>query len=329
MKRTAFSLLLVLPLLLGLSSCSDDDNTINPPAVNESELVVQALEGADGGYLNTTCPALITADDVYTDVYGAKKFYVMDVRATADFALGHIDGAVNVTVANALAHVKSLTGSYDKIVVVCYSGQTASFVTAILRMRGYTTAFAMKYGMSAWHSDFDKISAKVSSQYAGSFEVTDNAKPAAGNLPTLATGLSNGADILNVRVDSVLAKGFGAASVDVATVMADPSKYFIANYWPASEYTGFKHIPGAAQYTPKADLKLSTFLKTLPTNKTIVVYCYSGQTSANVAAILRVMGYDAKSLLYGASAMIWQTLKDNSKKPFEASADCKNFPYVQ
>jgi rhodanese-related sulfurtransferase len=57
------------------------------------------------------------------------------------------------------------------------------------------------------------------------------------------------------------------------------------------------------QYTPKADLKMSTFLKTLSTEKPVVVYCYTGQTSSHVAAFLRVVGYDAKSLLYGANGM--------------------------
>jgi rhodanese-related sulfurtransferase len=64
------------------------------------------------------------------------------------------------------------------------------------------------------------------------------------------------------------------------------------------------HIEGAIQYTPKADIASSTFLNTLPTDKTVVVYCYSGQTSANMAAYLRVLGYDAVSLLFGANGMI-------------------------
>jgi rhodanese-related sulfurtransferase len=329
MKRYAHLLLYVLPLLFVLNGCSKDDDNPIQPAINEAELLVQAVEGSDGGYLNTACPAIITADDVYTDVYGAKKFYIMDVRAAADYALGHIQGAVNVTIANGVQHVKSLTGTYDKIVVVCYTGQSAAFLTAILRLNGVSNVFSMKYGMTAWHKNFDRLTSKMSSQYAAQFVDTDYPKAAAGSLPTLSTGLTTGAAILQSRLDSVLAQGYSMVSIDPSIVMADPSKYYIVNYWPASEYTSFKHIPGAMQYTPKADLKLSTFLKTLPTDKIIVVYCYSGQTSSNVATILRVMGYNAKSLSYGANGLIWQTMKDGGKKPFEASADCKDFPYVQ
>ncbi|MFA6234039.1 MAG: rhodanese-like domain-containing protein, partial [Bacteroidota bacterium] len=102
---------------------------------------------------------------------------------------------------------------------------------------------------------------------------------------------------------------------------------YVINYWAEADYLALGHIPGSYQYTPKADFKLSTFLKTLPTNKTIVVYCYTGQTSANVAAILRVMGYDAKSLAYGTNGLIWQRMKDNGKTAFDATVDCKNFAY--
>ena len=52
------------------------------------------------------------------------------------------------------------------------------------------------------------------------------------------------------------------------------------------------------------DLALTAYLKTLPTDKTIVVYCYTGQNSASIAAYLRLMGYDAKSLKFGANSMI-------------------------
>jgi rhodanese-related sulfurtransferase len=49
---------------------------------------------------------------------------------------------------------------------------------------------------------------------------------------------------------------------------------------------------------------LSTDLTTLPTDKTIVVYCYTGQTSAYVTSYLKTLGYDAKSLVFGANSMI-------------------------
>jgi rhodanese-related sulfurtransferase len=145
----------------------------------------------------------------------------------------------------------------------------------------------------------------------------------------LATGKTTGTEILQARIASVLADGYSKTAIDKATLFLDLSKYYIVNYWPAAEYTGIGHIPGSIQYTPKADLKLATFLKTLPTDKTIVIYCYTGQTSANVAAILRVMGYDAKTLGLGTNGMIWQKMKDAGKTAFNAASDVMNFPYVK
>ena len=112
-------------------------------------------------------------------------------------------------------------------------------------------------------------------------------------------------------------------------VFANPTNYYIVNYWPANLYTSIGHIDGAVQYTPRQDLQLSTFLKTLPTDKTIVVYCYTGQTSANVTAILRVMGYDAKSLSHGTNGMIWSKMKAEGETHYDQANDCNNFPTVK
>lgn len=330
MKRTSFLLIALIPVLLFVTGCSKDEDPITPPAINEAELVIQALEGSDGGYLNKDCPAIVTAQNVYEDLQGSKKYHIIDVRGAADYAKGHIDGAVNVAIADILTHMKSITPTnFDKVVIACYTGQSAAFAVAILRMSGYSNVFSMKYGMTSWHADFDRLSTQISSDYVSQFVATETPKAAAGKLPTLATGKTTGTEILQARIASVLADGYSKTAIDKATLFLDLSKYYIVNYWPAAEYTGIGHIPGSIQYTPKADLKLSTFLKTLPTDKTIVIYCYTGQTSANVAAILRVMGYDAKTLGLGTNGMIWQKMKDAGKTAFNATSDVMNFPYVK
>ncbi|MFA6234040.1 MAG: rhodanese-like domain-containing protein, partial [Bacteroidota bacterium] len=218
LKNYAWTLILVLPLLVFSSACSDDDDPITP-AVNEAELLVQELEGSNGDYLNTAAPAIVTAVDVFADVTGAKKFYLIDVRTAVDFANGHVAGAHNVLIADVLTHMKSVNvANYDKIVVICYTGQSAAWTTAILRMSGYTTAFSMKYGMTSWHSDFDRLSSKVKSDRLGDFVTTASpAKPAAGVLPTLSTGKTTGAEILASRIATIHAEGYTPSSIDAAT----------------------------------------------------------------------------------------------------------------
>ncbi len=322
-------LLLILPLLVFTQACSDDDDDPVTPTTQESALLLAELEGANGDYLNTACPAIVTAQMVYENVTGPDTWYVIDIRAADAYASGHVPGAVNVTRADLLTHAAANDiASKEKVVIVCYSGQSAAWSTAILRMSGYTNVFSMKYGMSSWHPDFDTISSKTGSDYLGQF-IKDPApaKPAAGDLPEINTGLSTGAEILAARVAAVHADDYGAAATSASTVFAAPDQYFILNYWGDGDYTGIGHFPGAYQYTPKVDLSSSTFLKTLPTDKTIAVYCYTGQTSANVAAILRVLGYDAKSVSFGTQGMIWQDMKAANKTAFDASVDCKGFDY--
>lgn len=329
-KQYAVSLLLILPLLAFTSACSDDDDDdpITPP-VNEAELLIAELEGTNGDYLNTTCPSIVKADMVYENVNGAKTWYIIDIRAADAFATGHVPGAVNVTMTDIFTHMANVdAASYDKIVIVCYSGQSAAWTTALLRLSGIMNVASMKYGMSSWHPDFDVISSKCSSQYESQFVTSASpAKPNAGSLPTLNTGKSTGAEILADRVSAVHAEGFGAAAVDAATVLASPDQYFIVNYWGEGDYLGLGHIDGSYQYTPKNDLKLSAALLTLPTDKTVVIYCYTGQTSANVAVILKALGYDAKSLKFGTQGMIWQTMHNANKTAYDATVDCKGFEY--
>ena len=87
--------------------------------------------------------------------------------------------------------------------------------------------------------------------------------------------------------------------------------YYIANYWGEADYTKYGSIPGAMQYTPKTSIQLDADLKTLPTDKTVVVYCWTGQTSANMAVYLRTIGYDAKTLKFGANGMIYDDLESH------------------
>ena len=329
MLKKYYSLLSILFALLFVVSCSDDTTT---PTVVESEVLATYLESS-GDYMNTYCPAVITATDLFT-LNSTGKAYIIDVRAAADFSNGHISGAANVAPADVLTHIKTLDlTKYDKVVMVCYTGQTASWVTGILRTLGYNTVVALKFGMCAWHSDFAskwKTAVANGNAYATQFVFdAPPAKPAVGTMPVLSTGKTEGKDILDARAEALLKEGFGAASISAQTVFQNLSNYYVVNYFTEAQFTAVGHIPGAYQYTPKADFKLATFLKTLPTNKTIVVYCHTGTTSANLAAILRLLGYDAKSLLYGANSMTYDKMAATTGMAVWKDTECKDYSYVK
>ncbi|MFH1052321.1 MAG: rhodanese-like domain-containing protein [bacterium] len=330
LKRFRYFYALIIIAGLFITACSEDETPVNNNTIDESKVLLEYLE-ANGDYINTVAPAIIKATDVNTLLLTAPtSIYIIDIRSAADFANGHIDGAVNVALADLLTHVKSINASqYEKIVIACYSGQTASYGTALLQMMGYTNVTALKWGMSSWNPEFKaKWVDAIGNSRATQFETTANTKPAAGNLPVINTGKKTGAEILETRVNQLLAEGYTVASVKNADVYSDLAKYYIINYWPETQYLNPGHIPGAYQYTPKADLKRTTMLKTLPTDKEVVVYCYTGMTSSNVAAFLRLLGYNAKSLLYGANAMIYDVMVSNTLTVW-TDAECHDYDFVK
>lgn len=329
MQKFRFYLLSILFLAFIVSSCEKEDEK----KVDESLVLTEFLESVDSplmkDYVNTDMPAIISATDLKT-ANTTGEVYIIDIRAAADFATGHIANAHNVPVADVLTHIESvdLTG-YTKVAVVCYTGQTAGYVTTILRIMGYDNAFSLKFGMASWNAAFaGGWKAAIGNGYASQFVSTPTAKAEAGELPVLETGYETGQEILEARVADVLSKGFDVAKITNQAVFDNPENYYIVNYWPAAQYDDPGHIPGAIQYTPKESIKLSADLKTLPTDKTIVVYCYTGQTSAALVAYLRILGYDAKSLLFGTNGMIYDKMVEKSMTTF-SDAQIMGFDVVQ
>lgn len=90
---------------------------------------------------------IMSADAVLTAV-GAGEVTVVDIRTAEAFAEGHIEGAVNLPYGSGMQ-----TGFADlpsgKLVIACYSGQTAGQTVAIMRQLGYD-AVSLKSGMNAW-----------------------------------------------------------------------------------------------------------------------------------------------------------------------------------
>ena len=310
------------------TGCSDDEDPVTPPVViNESEELAKYLEGADGGYINNIAPAVVSASSVNTDILTGANITIIDVRSATDFAAGHIQGAVNVAIADIVTYYKNNNlSSKTKVYVTCYTGQSAGLAVAALRLSGYSNVFSLKWGMCSWADPSSWNSAKLYGQTTPiTKQMTSNPKNAAGSLPTLSTGKTTGTEIFESRLATVLTEGFAAIGITRETIYANLSNYYIVNYWPVAQYDQ-GHVEGAIQYEPKNDLKLATFIKTLPTNKTIVVYCYTGQTSAQVATYLRLLGYDAKSLQFGANRLFYDTVPASK---WDEATEFMNYPVVQ
>lgn len=329
-----FNYLVILGLVFGflfVTSCKKDDDDPEP-TVNESEVLATFLESAESpygkDYVNTDMSSIVPAAEVY-QLTLTGQVYIIDIRAAADYAAGHIEGAVNVPIGQVLTHIKTIDhASFEKVVVVCYGAQSSGFAVTLLRLMGYKNVWSMAYGMATWNAAFSgPWNNAMSNAYQSQFTSDVSPKPEKGGMPVLNTGKTTGLEILEARVNAVLAEGFTPCGITAQTVFENLSNYYVVNYWPEAQYLDPGHIPGAVQYTPKQSIKLGTDLKTLPTDKPVVLYCYTGQGSSFLGAYLRVLGYDARSLMFGGCGMIYDMLRDREMPRFSAGA-VQDFPYV-
>ncbi len=79
----------------------------------------------------------ISEDDLNKLIADGEDFYLLSVRKADDFAAGHIKGAVNLPFGKDMASGFAELPMDKKIVVYCYTGQTAGQTVAALRMLGY------------------------------------------------------------------------------------------------------------------------------------------------------------------------------------------------
>lgn len=299
MKKQYQVLILSAILSVVLFSSCKESTTEDPVAKTEYQILSEYLvsSGMDLDHV------IKSANDnnfvaFPADASAADSRYVIDIRSADAFAQGHVAGAVNVPISGLLD--EAAKAGDKQIWIACYSGQTACFATALLRMYGYPETQALKWGMSGWNSQTDIWSGKVGD--AGIGKLVSSAAPenVVYDNPTISTGATTGDAILKARVEAVVQE-WGSATVSGADVASSPSSYFVNNYFSTDHYTGFGHIEGAVRVNP---LKIGDgSINYLNPSETVVTYCYTGQTSAVITAFLRVLGYDAKSMLFGMNGL--------------------------
>jgi rhodanese-related sulfurtransferase len=319
-----FLLIALIPALL-LSSCKKD--APDAPDVDPS-LSFKALKTylvSNNMDLPNVLDSWITTADavntVMTDTDATNDFYIIDIRAAADYDAGHIAGAVNATLGTLLNQASSNGGK--PILVACYTGQTASHAVVALRLSGYPTAKVLKWGMASWNSnltgswDANTGDNGAANWTAAPGNITGNTK--AGD-PEYTTTATDGAAILTERVAAMLSGGFkGVAGADVA---GTPSNYFINNYWAVADVEHYGHIAGAYRISP---LTLAGGeYQNLDPKKQIVTYCWTGQTSSMITAYLNVLGYDAVSLKFGANNLIYSALASHKW----SASETRDYPVV-
>jgi rhodanese-related sulfurtransferase len=304
-----------------------------PVIGNETNLLLKELEEG-GDYVNSQqYPSLIKASLV--NEASAGKNLVIDLREPAEFSSGHIKGAVNKKFGELPSYFESgiKPFEYEKIIMVCGDGQLASYATSLLRLEGYGNVFAMRWGMSAWNKESaeKKWLANLSGKYEPALDTVTYNKPAAGKMPDLATGFATGKKISDARFAKLFSEGAGNAFVTADELFKNPSTYYVINLERKDKYND-GHVPGAVRYKPDGTLGVTAEMATIPSDKTVVLYCGTGHNSAFATAYLRLFGYDARTLRYGNSSFMYNSMMSKKAElswiPF-SSADVNNFPVVK
>ncbi|MFO7448369.1 MAG: rhodanese-like domain-containing protein [Ignavibacteriaceae bacterium] len=324
MRTNKTILFLLLSFLLIFAGCKKDENLTDPPLPNESEVLAQYME-ANGDYINTQAPTFITASEVREGQLNKTNQIVLDLRNSCDFETkGHIEGAFKIRMKDIPWYYRTNDlAAKEKVIITCNTGQEASYAVALLRYYGYTNVYGMMWGMTSWNARCDSWTPFISDQLASQFTQNSVEKNSGGGMPEINTGKTTPDEILRERVTLILDAGFDEAKISTETLFMNLSDYFLVNYASFEEYSA-GHIPNSVQYTPGADLKLNTYLKTLPVDKTIVLYCSTGQTAFHAAAYLKILGYNAKSVLFGNNGMNYSTMRGKKFNP----AEINDFPYV-
>lgn len=268
------------------SGCKKENDEFDAQAALTEYLVAQNLD------LNTIIANFVM--DTPNEVGAVAAKHIIDIRTPAEFAAGRIEGAIRVDWANILTEAAKAT---KPILVVCKTGQTATYAVALLRLAGYPDAQALKWGMSRWHADFDIWSQNIGNIAQNHANWNTDAAPT--NLtfspPKFSSNQTDPAGILRERVEKVLAEGY--KGIQPATVLANPGNYFINNFFPQADYLAFGHVKGAYRIQPLLVGEEQVLF--LDPSKEIVTYCYTGQTSGAITAYLRVLGYNATSMMWG------------------------------
>jgi rhodanese-related sulfurtransferase len=328
MRKIATYFVLLFVAAFTLSSFGKVEITNdNPPT--EFELLVQYLE-ENGNFINTLSPAIIKADEIKENLKN-KKYLVLDIRSEAWFEYGHIKNAKNVKGPELLNYFNNdiTPADYDKITIVCYSGQSASYYTSLLRLYGFDNVYSLKWGISSWDSELAaRYWGKNSIDNAeATLETTANPMPEKGTaMPVLSTGKTDAQEILKTRIEEAFAKPYKEFIVKSPDVFADPAALFIMNYVNKERYD-FNHIKGAVQYEPKS-LSTDANLFTLPTDKKILVACDTGLSAAYVVAYLHVLGYEVGNLAYGSNSYMNSTLVEKGWNGF-SEKEVKDYTLVE
>ncbi len=310
--RNIFLLIFIVFYFISCQENEKDENIIKNIKIDYSQKLINKIS-KNGDFINSDNfhSFLLSAGEINKLLDSNVNIHIIDLRSSKNFSDGHIKGAINIKFGELFDYFLSRDiKGFDKVIMVCYTGQTANYAKSIMQLQGFDNVYSMKFGMSAWNKKFiEKWENGISDELIGKLENTNNQKSPKNKLPYFKCKKSSATDILEIRVKKLLKDGFKKALIKSIDVISKEKEFYIIHYGNEKLYKS-GHLKNAVFYN--SNLSLKTDLETLPNDKTIVVYSAAGQISASVVAYLRLLNYDAKTLKFGANNFMNKALKENA-----------------
>lgn len=290
--------ILAIPLLaLLLSGCSDDGASEavihNEPAQTDNDSVSEPLPDEDevrftavAAYFNrlTTDRYMLSEDDINPADSGT---WLIDLRNRDAFSEGSLPEAVSSDPAS-LGDVLGRLRQADHVVFISEDGQVASQVMAATRMAGINSAL-LAGGIKEYEGDLQPGQRSIS-------ELVDTAEEAVGGDPET--------QIMDEVVSRYLSGDIATdqSRVSPATLHENLSDYYIIDTRSEADYEE-AHVP-TAHHVPVASI--GQHMPDIPADQPLLVYCYSGQTGAQVATVLAIAGFETYTLKNGMGNWVEQ-----------------------
>lgn len=290
--------LLLMLLLVGLMvfsvvGCGARNDAVEPPKTEDpvdldpQQVAVDAAKAYFAAVANHN--NLITSVDL-KDMLDANpnSVLVIDIRSAENFEVGHIEGAVH-SAWGKVGEIMDRIPTNRLVVVTCYSGQTAGQTVGLLRMAGFDNVQSLRYGMT------------LSWVEGEGFPTDGEGMNGAADLPVVSQPATEEEEILWEKAKAVFAdidQGNRALiePTDLKDALdANPNAMYVLDIRRGEDFAE-GHIEHSVH---SAWAEVGNLLDTLPTNRPVVVGCFSGQTSGQTVAVLRMLGFDAKSILFG------------------------------
>ncbi|MHB1325749.1 MAG: rhodanese-like domain-containing protein [Thermoleophilia bacterium] len=249
------------------------------------------------------------------DLERDEDIYLLDVRGREAYEQGHIKGAHHVEFSQwgSPENLSRLPRDH-KIVVICETGLAAAQVVAGLRLLGYDAAVP-KTGINGWTQTqmTDKLVAEFqSAKYPVKRVPPTNGHASAPKDAVFQAPEEHEYDLIAERIHEVFSdlpaaengNGHPAHIItarELNSLLQDECQregIFLLDLRREEDFEGVGHIEGALRMDFDA-VAVPGNLELLPRDRKIITICYTGNLAAQLAAVLRLLGYDAAALAYG------------------------------